>query len=151
VATLKNLVGSGDRIALFTGPFIVVGIGLAVVDPAIVRLTTPAWFHVLSLAVLIVGLAIWAWSVLLILANVPQHRLITGGPYAWVKHPLYTSVALLVLPWLGFLVDTWLGLAFGAVLYLGSRLFSPREEAALAETFGVEWREYRRNVKFGWV
>jgi protein-S-isoprenylcysteine O-methyltransferase Ste14 len=151
MATLRNLVGSGDRIMLFTVPFIVVGVGLAIVDPAIVRLSTPAWFHVLSLVVLLVGLAIWAWSVLLILTNVPQHRLITGGPYAWVKHPLYTSIALLVLPWLGFVLDTWLGLAFGAVLYLGSRLFSPREEAALAATFGVEWREYRRGVKLGWV
>ena len=59
-----------------------------------------------SIAVLIAGLAIWIWSVILILANVPSGRLITSGPYAWVKHPLYTAVALPV-PWVGFLLKTW--------------------------------------------
>ncbi len=57
---------------------------------------------------LVPGLAIWLWSVILILANVPRGRLITGGPYGWVKHPLYAAVALLVLPWAGFRLDTWL-------------------------------------------
>ena len=71
---------------------------------------------------LVPGLAMWLWSVILILANVPRGRLITGGPYGWVKHPLYAAAALLVLPWAGFLLDTWLGAAIGAVLYLASRI-----------------------------
>ena len=85
----------------------------------------------LSIAVLIAGLAIWIWSVILILANVPSGRLITSGPYAWVKHPLYTAVALLVLPWVGFLLKTWLSAVVGVGLYLGSRIFAPAEEAEL--------------------
>jgi hypothetical protein len=38
-----------------------------------------------------------------------------------MKHPLYTAVALLVVPWLGFLLDTWLGAVIGEGLYLASR------------------------------
>jgi protein-S-isoprenylcysteine O-methyltransferase Ste14 len=33
-----------------------------------------------------------------------------------VKHPLYTGVAFLVLPWLGFLFNSWLGAAIGVIL-----------------------------------
>ena len=81
----------------------------------------------------------------------PRGRLITGGPYAWVKHPLYTAVALLVLPWPGFLLNTWLGALIGAALYLASRRFAPAEEAELSRTFGEAWQAYGRGVKVQWL
>jgi protein-S-isoprenylcysteine O-methyltransferase Ste14 len=67
--------------------------------------------------------------------------------YSLVKHPLYTSVALLVLPWIGFLFNTWLGALIGIVGYIGSRRFAPAEEAELAKTFGAAWDEYCNRVK----
>lgn len=104
-----------------------------------------------SIILLIPGIAIWIWSVALILIKVPRNELITSGPYALVKHPLYTGAAFLVLPWIGLLLNTWLGALLGAVLYLGSRLFSPEEEAALSRTFGAAWEEYRHKVKIPWL
>jgi protein-S-isoprenylcysteine O-methyltransferase Ste14 len=100
---------------------------------------------------LIPGVIVWIWSVVLILTKVPQKELITDGPYSLVKHPLYTGVALLVLPWIGFLLDTWLGVVIGIVLYTGSRLFSPEEEAVLSKTFGTTWDEYCDKVKIPWL
>jgi protein-S-isoprenylcysteine O-methyltransferase Ste14 len=149
---LKTLVGSGDKIALFMLPFVVAILILAIVDSSMLQVGNPPyWLHALSIPVLILGLAIWLWSVVLIVMNVPRGRLITSGPYAWVKHPLYTAVALLVLPWIGFLLDTWLGLVIGVVLYLGSRIFAPEEEASMSRTFGEAWHEYSVTVKFGWL
>jgi protein-S-isoprenylcysteine O-methyltransferase Ste14 len=58
---------------------------------------------------------------------------------------------LLVLPWLGFLLDTWLGAVIGLALYVGSRLFAPAEEADLADRFGTEWDAYRHHVKIPWL
>ena len=88
---------------------------------------------------------------LLILTKVRAGELVTTGPYWLVKHPLYTSVALLVLPWLGFLLDTWLGALIGIALYVGSRLFAPAEEADLAGRFGPQWDAYCRRVKVPWL
>lgn len=104
-----------------------------------------------SAVVLAVGVVVWAWSVLLILTRVRAGELVTTGPYSLVKHPLYTSVALLVLPWLGFLLGTWLGALIGIALYAGSRLFAPAEEADLAGRFGLEWAAYCRRVKIPWL
>lgn len=149
---LRALVGSGDRIGLFMLPFIVIGVGLNLAYPAAFQVGgPPPWLRVLSIAALIPGLAIWMWAVVLILDNVPRGRLITHGPYAWAKHPLYVSVALLVLPWAGFLVNTWLGAMLGAALYLGSRIFAPAEEAQLSRAFGQPWREYTRSVRLSWL
>lgn len=149
---LKLLVGSGERIGLLVLPFLIIGLVLNIVNPA--------WFDVggpsttlteISILFLIPGVIIWLWSVVLILTLVPQGKLIITGPYALVKHPLYTDVALLVLPWVGFLLNTWLGLVIGLVLYIASRIFSPEEDQALSKTFGVAYEEYRDKVKLTWL
>ncbi len=150
--SLKTLVGSGDRIGLLALPFVVGGVALNLACPAAFRVGgPPRWLAALSLVVLVPGVIDWAWSVYLIVTRVPRGELITGAPYAIVKHPLYTGVALLVLPWVGFLLDSWLGLALGIVVYVGSRLFAPAEERELARTFGARWEEYTRRVLIPWL
>lgn len=149
---LKKLVGSGDRIALFALPFVIGGIAVQIANPALLAVDAsgqPA--RAIAIFVLTIGVLTWAWSVGLILSRVPKGELITTGPYAVVKHPLYTSVALLVLPALGVLLGTWLGAVIGLAVYVGSRLFAPAEEAKLRETFGHEWEAYVRRVALPWL
>lgn len=149
---LKVLIGSGDKIGLFILPFLLAGLVLNIGFPSAFGVGgPPAVLAVVSVVVLIPGLTIWAWSVALILRQVPLGKLITNGPYALVKHPLYTGVALLVLPWVGFLCNTWLGAAIGVILYIGSRIFARAEEAELSERFGVVWDEYCSTVKMRWL
>ncbi len=150
--SLRTLVGSGHKIGLFILPFLVVGLALNISYPAVFDVGgpgTPLWVG--SLLVLAVGMVIWGWSVALILTRVPRGELITTGPYAWIRHPLYTAAALLVLPWVGFLCDSWLGALVGIVLYVGSRLFAPQEEAVLSEHFGEAWVRYRDSVRIPWL
>jgi len=150
--SVKTLVGSGDRIALLTLPIAFVGVALNAAQPAMFSIGgPPGWLRVTSIGVLAFGLVIWIWSVILILTNVPRGRLITGGPYGWVKHPLYTAVALLVIPWVGFLLDTWLGVVIGVSLYVASRRYAPAEEAALSQTFGQRWLDYSHQVRLAWL
>jgi protein-S-isoprenylcysteine O-methyltransferase Ste14 len=114
---LRGLVGSGDRIGLFTLPFVILGVILNVAFPSFFDVGgPPPALAVVSVVVLIVGVTTWIWSVALILTRVPRGQLITSGPYAFMKHPLYTSVALLVLPWIGFLLDTSVGALIGVAL-----------------------------------
>jgi protein-S-isoprenylcysteine O-methyltransferase Ste14 len=150
--TLRALVGAGDRIALFVLPFVVVGVGLNVAFPSAFDVGGPSdTLRMISLAVLIPGVVIWLWSVALVLTTARRGKLITGGPYGWVKHPIYTSVALLVLPWLGFLLNTWVGALIGVALYVASKRYAPDEEAVLAETFGGDWSAYAGMVRFPWL
>jgi protein-S-isoprenylcysteine O-methyltransferase Ste14 len=146
------LVGSGDRIGLVALPFLIVGVVLNIAFPSLFTVGgPPRWLGVLSVLVLLVGVVNWAWCVYLLLTRVPRRELITNGPYAVVKHPLYTGAALLVLPWLGFLLDTWLGAAIGIVLYVASRMFASAEEVELAQTFGGAWNAYAAEVKLPWL
>jgi protein-S-isoprenylcysteine O-methyltransferase Ste14 len=70
-----------------------------------------------------------------------QHELITGGPYRWVRHPLYTvgtsffvSLSLLAANW-------FMGLASLSVLVM-LLIRLPNEEEKLIERFGDEYRAY---------
>lgn len=149
---VKALVGSGDKIGLFTLPFLLLGVLLNILMPSFLSVGGPSLLvMVIALLLLIPGVTIWIWSVFLILTNVPHKHLITTGPYALVKHPLYTGVALLALPGLGLLLNTWLGVLIGMILYIGSRRFAPEEETLLAKTFGATWEEYRQQVKIPWL
>jgi protein-S-isoprenylcysteine O-methyltransferase Ste14 len=150
--SLAILVGSGHRIGLFTAPFVVVGLLLNIAFPAVFDVGgPPVALRAASVAVLTVGMVLWAWSAALILIHVPRGQLITTGPFAVVKHPLYTSVALLVLPSLGLLFDSWLGVAIGGVMYIGSRMFAPAEESRMSTLFGERWDRYRGAVRLPWL
>ena len=149
---LRALVGSGDKIGLFASPFLIIGVILNILTPSIFSLGGPSGtLKTISVVILIPGVTVWIWSVVLILTKVPKQELITVGPYSLVKHPLYTGVAFLVLPWLGFLLDSWLGVLIGLVLYIASRMYSPGEEETLSKTFGAAWDAYCANVKLPWL
>lgn len=149
---LKVLVGSGDKIGRLMLSFLVIGLVLNIWRPSLFGVGgPPTALQAVSIIMLIPGVIIWIWSAVLVVTKVPRKELITSGPYSLVKHPLYTGVSFLVLPWIGFLFDTWLGALLGIVLYIGSRLFAPEEEEALAGSFGEAWDEYCGNVKIPWL
>jgi protein-S-isoprenylcysteine O-methyltransferase Ste14 len=77
-----------------------------------------------------------------------DHQLVTGGPFAFVRHPMY--VGLLVAALGGVLVyRTWTPV-FIALNFVGFVFRARREEQALAAEFGEEWTAYCRRVP-AWV
>ena len=149
---LHILSGSGKKIGRMALPFLAAGVVLNMLFPAFFSVGGPGFaLMAVSVAVLVVGIVIWLWSVALIVSKVPKKELITSGPYALMKHPLYTGVALLVLPWAGFLFNSWLGLAIGAVIYIGCRLYAPEEEGMLSRAFGEKWDVYCHKVVLPWL
>ena len=149
---LKNLIGSGDKIGLFSLPIVVIGLIMNFLMPSFFGVGGPAKeLFIVSIIVLIPGVVIWIWCIILIATKVSNHQLITGGPYAVVKHPLYTNAALLVLPWIGFIFNSWLGVVIGIVVYSGSRIYSTEEEKHLSKIFGKAWEDYTRKVMLPWL
>ena len=69
-------------------------------------------------------------------------KLVTTGPYRYIRHPLY-SFATLCLLGIGMAIDNGAFIVFplGAFTLMVIRV--PREEALLVEKFGDAYREYR--------
>ncbi len=72
------------------------------------------------------------------------HRLITAGPYALVRHPMYLAVITAGIGGL-LLYHTWAMLLF-AIAMFGLTVRARREETALAAEFGATWEAYCRRV-----
>lgn len=75
-----------------------------------------------------------------------DHELVTGGPYAIVRHPIYTGLLALLLA-TGLARVDLAATALGAAIYVtGTLLRTRREEALLRETFGSAYEAYARRV-----
>jgi len=74
------------------------------------------------------------------------HRLITNGPYAIVRNPIYASLALWVVA-MGLTFASPIRLALALLLYVVGTLMRIRaEEELMRATFGEQWEQYRRRV-----
>jgi protein-S-isoprenylcysteine O-methyltransferase Ste14 len=74
------------------------------------------------------------------------HRLVDQGPYAWVRHPIYTALLGMLLA-TGLVAGHPTALAAGAAIYcLGTVLRARTEEALLREQFGDVYDAYARRV-----
>lgn len=102
------------------------------------------------------GLALWARWALGTMYGVStggaaplqtQHRLIQHGPYAWVRHPMYLGYWLVLLG-VTLIYQTWTPLLFLVMSIASFYRRARREESALAERFGEEWRAYALRTKF---
>jgi protein-S-isoprenylcysteine O-methyltransferase Ste14 len=75
-----------------------------------------------------------------------DHELVTWGPYRLVRHPIYTSMLLLLLA-TGSLVTPWPLLLASLVSFLiGTEIRVRVEDRLLAERFGEQFQQYQRRV-----
>ena len=77
-----------------------------------------------------------------------DHRLVDGGPYAIVRHPMYLGVLLAALGAL-LIFRTWAMVIF-APMALVVIVRAKREENLLAAEFGEQWQSYKDRVP-AWV
>ena len=75
-----------------------------------------------------------------------DHRLVTHGPYRWVRHPLYGTGLSLFLA-VGLMAASWFILLLTVIVgVLVLAVVIPAEERNLVEAFGDDYREMRRRT-----
>lgn len=112
----------------------------------------PYWMRWAGFAIGIVTVFFWTWvQVTLDTQWSPQlqltkdHRLITTGPYARIRHPLYAGMC-------GWFIS--LSLLTANLIFLGACILAfagllwriPREEQMMIETFGDEYKAYMQRT-----
>ena len=152
----RSVGGTRDRILLVIaalGQFLVPAIYAVSGQPAFADYRFSAVQAGLGVIVLIAALALFRvthkqlgrnWSISL--ETREQHKLVTDGLYAWVRHPMYSSFILSAVAQV-LLLQNWIagpvGLVAIAILFF---MRVPREEQVMVETFGEEYRDYMRRT-----
>jgi protein-S-isoprenylcysteine O-methyltransferase Ste14 len=129
--------------------------------PLPLALSRPARIAALILGALLYfpGLALVLWGRLTLgrMYNVSSsfgaqlyadQQLVTRGPFAYVRHPMYLGI--LVASFGGLLLFRTWTLVFTTINFLALIVRARREEQALAAEFGERWQAYRQRVP-GWL
>jgi protein-S-isoprenylcysteine O-methyltransferase Ste14 len=140
--------------AALLGLAIVPGFYVATGIPETADYPASAW--AVALGSVIFATALWVfrrshkelgrnWSITLEIRE--RHKLVCTGPYAVIRHPMYTSFMLMGLGQ-AFLLSNWVAGAAGligfAVLFF---LRVDKEERMMMENFGPEYRAYMERTK----
>jgi protein-S-isoprenylcysteine O-methyltransferase Ste14 len=114
----------------------------------------PMWLQVVGAALIIVSF----WMIDRVFRENPflaavvriqterGHRVVSTGPYATVRHPLYASM-LILLPATGLLLGSWAGLAASAV-FLGGIVFRTAMEDRELQRGLAGYPEYAARVRY---
>ena len=109
------------------------------------------WLLVVGSLLYFPGMALLVWARLTLGKNYfvstgfgaqlfKDHQLITSGPYAIVRHPMYVGLIIAALGSL-LIYFTWTTVYF-AIFAPFTLIRAKREETALLEEFGKQWIEY---------
>lgn len=112
-----------------------------------------AWIATLGVLLTAAGFAftIWArvhlgtnWSAEVTVKQ--SHELVRTGPYALARHPIYTGLSLVFIG-TAIAMGEWRAL-IAAVIAIASFCYKLSiEERVMLETFGEQYRDYRRKVR----
>ena len=98
------------------------------------------------------AIAVWArvslgqyWSDKIVLKV--DHQLVRSGPYARMRHPIYSGV-LLGIAGSALVVGEWRGVLAFLLLLTNYTVKAKREETILADGFPKEFADHRRNAGF---
>ena len=112
----------------------------------------PDWFRWLGVCVGILSLPFLTWVQHILgkhwspsLELLEEHTLVTGGPYRWIRHPMYTVHLVYFFTWV--LVSANLLLLINyllTIILIFARI--PKEEQMLLDQFGDEYRAYTKRT-----
>jgi protein-S-isoprenylcysteine O-methyltransferase len=143
----------GSRTLLIVSLSIAIVLGIFAVPVVLPQFTVQTKNVAIGVALIWAGIAVRVWAIQT-LGNFfntrvvvrQDQRLITSGPYKYLRNPAYTGVVMTFLGF-GVAVGNWLSfillLAFGCLPFV---LRIAVEDRALAARFGQEYEDYRRNT-----
>lgn len=117
------------------------------------EMSPPAWRIALSIAFFLLA-SLLSWTATRALGRQwridaglnADHKLVTSGPYRFVRHPIYASMLCLMLG-MGFMVTPLPLLAVALLLAIaGTEIRVRIEDALLSSRFGAKFDEYRHSV-----
>jgi len=125
------------------------------IDNAVFHRLVPEWFAGQRIvgALIIVAGAVIAASALVYFRSWrfraqldAEHQLATGGPFRYLRNPIYMGLNLLALGSAIWVPTTTVWIAV-ALMFIGSDVRARVEERVLRETFGEEYRAYAARTR----
>jgi protein-S-isoprenylcysteine O-methyltransferase Ste14 len=112
----------------------------------------PAWLRWAGFTLGVIAVIFWGWTQIHLdtqwsaqLQLTKNHHLVTTGPYAYVRHPLYSGM----IGWsvsASLLTANWIFVAVCMLSIAGLVWRVPKEELMMMEAFGDEYKAYMQRT-----
>jgi protein-S-isoprenylcysteine O-methyltransferase Ste14 len=89
------------------------------------------------------GSIMYILTIPVLLSGLKNTKLITTGTYYLCCNPLYTSIMLLLIPGISFMMNSWLVLTTSLTGIILCKIFIKSEYVEMEEFFGDEFRRYK--------
>jgi protein-S-isoprenylcysteine O-methyltransferase Ste14 len=146
--TSMTLFGCGPKLALLCLPYVILSL--------IVKYRYPEFFdlkfldfpfvQVIGVVWLVLGIVFWIYSAIFFLKYFKVGKLITQGPFALCRNPIYSSIIVFIIPSLALILHSGLIFSISLVLYLGFKISIHGETNVLRKNFGEEYEKYEKSV-----
>lgn len=114
--------------------------------------TLLGWLRWAGFALGAISIVFWTWTQVMLdtqwsaqLQLTEDHHLVTSGPYAYMRHPLYTAMFGWSLG-LSLLTANWVFVALSVFSVAGLIRRVPQEEQMMIEAFGDEYTAYMEHT-----
>jgi len=114
----------------------------------------PVWPFVTGIILIAAGVGLRAWSIVTLgrffqywIKVQPGHRVVTGGPYRFVRHPSYTGIGLVLAGIALACGDMWGLLAVAVLGGAGLAVRIRAEERQLTDSLGEEYEQFAAGRK----
>jgi protein-S-isoprenylcysteine O-methyltransferase Ste14 len=125
-------------------------IGMAWID--VLSFPLPAWLRWTGFGLGVLSLLFWTWTQVALdtrwsaqLQLRKEHQLVTSGPYARIRHPLYAAMFAWAIA-LALLTASWIFVAIAVLSIAGTMVRVPKEEKMMLEAFGDEYKAYMQRT-----
>jgi len=148
---MKNrmtLFGCGPKLALLCLTYILLALIIMIKYPEFfdLRFIDLLLFKVLGIVWLGLGLIFWIYSAVYFLIYFQPGTLITKGPFALCRNPIYSSIIVFIIPSMAIIFHSGLTLSIALVLYIGFKISIHGETSLLRKIFGEEYDVYEKSV-----
>ena len=143
-----TLFGCGPKLALVCLPYIILSLVIIFKYPEFFNLgfIDLPLFRIVGLILLFTGVIFWIYSAVYFLKYFKPGELITTGPFALCRNPIYSSIIVFIIPSLAIIFHSGLTLTIALVLYIGFKVSIHGETIVLRRIFGEEYEKYERSV-----
>jgi protein-S-isoprenylcysteine O-methyltransferase Ste14 len=146
--TSMTLFGCGPKLALICMPYVILSLIVMYRYPEFfnLRFLDFPFVKVLGFVWLVLGILFWVYSAIFFLKYFKPGKLITQGPFAFCRNPIYSSIIVFIIPSLALIFHSGLILSIALVLYLGFEISIHGETNVLRRIFGEEYEKYEKSV-----
>jgi protein-S-isoprenylcysteine O-methyltransferase Ste14 len=114
------------------------------------------WWRIAGILAMVLGFGVVLWATqalkdISLLISGSSQKLVTSGPYRYVRHPFYLGLIFMFVGWwwiFAAVYSFYFGMFILALIWIQAYL---EEKLILEKQYGMLFKEYRRNTGMFWI